>query len=143
VHEKDSIAGGWHSNVDVKAMSSLKGGFSYIKKYLLKNNNVDEADSKALLTLALCWAFRKRAFSVSGQFRKALTDLIRIMHNSNKHICQVSLLGEVMNETRFSVLGFVPIDVVGLNGDVWFCVLDHDQMSSVERFLSESMQDSW
>ena len=35
VHEKDVISQGWHSNVDVKAMSSA-GGFSYLKKYLLK-----------------------------------------------------------------------------------------------------------
>ena len=36
VHEKDIIAQGWHSNVDVKVMSSLAGSFSYLKKYLLK-----------------------------------------------------------------------------------------------------------
>jgi hypothetical protein len=29
VYEKEIIAKGWHSNVDVKAMSSLAGGFSY------------------------------------------------------------------------------------------------------------------
>jgi hypothetical protein len=32
VHEKDVIAQGWHSNVDVKATSSLPDGFSYLKK---------------------------------------------------------------------------------------------------------------
>ena len=31
VHEKDTVSQGWHSNVDVKAMSSLAGGFSYLK----------------------------------------------------------------------------------------------------------------
>lgn len=36
VHEKEVIVQGWHSNVDVKAMRSLAGGFSYLKKYLLK-----------------------------------------------------------------------------------------------------------
>ena len=36
VHEKETIPQGWHSNVDVKAMSSLATGFSYLKKYLLK-----------------------------------------------------------------------------------------------------------
>jgi len=143
VYEKDSIAGGWHSNVDVKAMSSMKGGFSYIKKYLLKNNNVDKADSKALLTLGLCWAFRKRAFSVSGQFRKALSDLIHIMHNSNRDSIQVSLSGEVLPEEKFSVLGFVPIDVIGLSEDIWFSVLSSEQVSSIDRFLSESRQGDW
>lgn len=144
VHEKDSIAGGWHSNADVKAMSSLKGGFSYTKKYLLKNNNADEADFKALLTLALCWAFRKRAFSVSGQFRKALTDLIRIMHNSKRRLAQVSLSGEILPAEKFHVLGFVSIDdIENLSAEVWFCMLNKDQFSTVEKLLSESRNDSW
>jgi hypothetical protein len=90
------------------------------------------------MTLALCWAFRKRAFSVSGQFRKALADLIVSMHNSNKYLVQVSLSGEVLNEEKVYVLGFVPIDVVGLASDVWFSMLDNKQMSAVAKFLSES-----
>jgi hypothetical protein len=137
VHVKDVIAEGWHSNVDVKAMSSLARGFSYLKKYLLKNNNADKANSKALMTLALCWVFRKRAFSASGQFRKALTDLIRIMHNSKRLVVQVSLSGEDIPETKFKVLGFVPIDVIGLTKDVWFCRLDSRQMGSVGEYNSE------
>jgi len=76
IHEKDIIADGWHSNVDVKAMSSLSGGLSYLKKYLLKGIDVLKSDSKGLKTLALCWIYRKRAFSVSGSFRQALTDLV-------------------------------------------------------------------
>lgn len=52
-------------------MSSLSGGFSYLKKCLLKSIDLERADSKGLKTLALCWVNRKRAFSVSGQFRKA------------------------------------------------------------------------
>jgi hypothetical protein len=80
IHSKRIIAGGWHSNVDVKAMSSLAGGFYYLEKYLLKNINVEKADSKALKTLALCWAYRKRAFSVSGLFRRLLSDLTTCMH---------------------------------------------------------------
>jgi hypothetical protein len=138
VHAKDIIAEGWHSNVDVKAMSSLTGGFSYLKKYLLKNNSAEKADSKALMTLALCWAFRKRAFSASGQFRKALADLIEALHNSNKRIVQVSLSGETLPEEKFSVIGFVAMDVIGLTKDVWFAVLSSEQISAVDQFLSES-----
>jgi len=68
VYSKKLIAKGWHSNVDVKAISSLGGAFSYQKKYLLKSINSEENDSKVLKTLALCWAYRKRAFSVSGLY---------------------------------------------------------------------------
>jgi len=49
VHSKKVVAKGWHSNVDVKAMSSLGGAFSYQKKYLLKSINF-EKDSKARKT---------------------------------------------------------------------------------------------
>lgn len=143
VHSKATIAEGWHSNVDVKAMSSLAGGFSYQKKYLLKNDNFDKADSKALRTLALCWAFRKRAFSVSGAFRQMLSDLIEALHNSNKRMVQVSLSGEVIPEEKFSVIGFVPIHVIALTKDVWFKMLNSEQIDSVDQFLSESKRDSW
>ena len=83
VKEKEAIAQGWYSFVDVKAMYSLGKSFSYLKKYLLKSIDVKTTDSKALKTLALCWLFCKRAFSVSGKFRQMLTDLIRTKHNSN------------------------------------------------------------
>jgi hypothetical protein len=96
VNEKGIIAQGWHSNVDVKAMSSLTSGFSYLKKYLLKGISFETADSKGLKTLTLSWIFRKRAFSISGSFRKALTDLITNLHNSNKPLVQTTLSGEII-----------------------------------------------
>ena len=136
VHSKKVIARGWHSNVDVKAMHSLAGGFSYQKKYLLKNIDAEKADSKALKTLALCWAYRKRAFSVSGRFRQLLSDLIRDMHNSNCQLRQVTLEGGILvQEYTFYVLGFVPADVVRLEKDVWFCELVRDQIIRVEEYL--------
>ena len=138
IHSKTVIAGGWHSNVDVKAMSSLAGGFNYQKKYLLKNIDAEKADSKGLKTLALCWAYRKRAFSVSGRFRQLLSDLINNTHNSNRKLRQVTLSGEVLSEFRFYVLGFVPADVVRLKEDVWFGKLDSEQVVSVEQFLAGS-----
>jgi hypothetical protein len=51
-----------------------------LKKYLLKSIDAENKDSKAaraLKTLALGWLFNKRAFSVSGKFRKMLIDLIK------------------------------------------------------------------
>ena len=136
VHSKKIVAKGWHSNVDVKAMSSLAGGFSYQKKYLLKNINAEKKDSKVLKTLALCWAYRKRAFSVSGLFAQLLHDLINTMDNSNLRLRQVTLSGEVLLEFKFFVLGFVPADVVRLKNDAWFSKLDSNQIDSVEQFLA-------
>ena len=81
----------------------LNGGFSYLKKYLLKSINLENADSKGLKILALCWVYLKRALSVSGSFRKALTDLITDLHNSNKPLVQITLDGDKLMEEVFSV----------------------------------------
>ncbi|MCW3985975.1 MAG: protein rep [Candidatus Bathyarchaeota archaeon] len=136
VHSKQVITKGWHSNVDVKAMSSLQGGFSYLKKYLLKGIDVKNADSKTKKTLGLCWAFRKRAFSVSGKFRELLSDLILYLHNSNRKQLQSTLTGEIIQDEKFVVLGFVPADVVRLKREIWFKKLDMQQITSVDEYLT-------
>lgn len=112
---------------------------SYQKKYLLKNIDAEKTDSKALKTPALCWAYRKHAFSVSGRFRQLLSDLINDMHNSNRLLRQVTLSGEVLLEYRYYVIGFVPADVVRLKRNVWFLKLDADQVNSVGQFLAGSI----
>jgi len=33
------------------------------------------------------------------------------------------------------MLGFVPVNVIHLKKDVWFCVLDDKQISSVDEYL--------
>lgn len=136
IHSKKLIAEGWHSHVDVKGMNSLAGSLSYLKKYLLKSIDVKKADSKALKTLALCWAFRKRAFSVSGRFHQLLSDLIRSLHNSNRQLVQVTLEGNVLQRFRFFVIGFVPADVIGLEDTIWFCKLSRERITSVESFFA-------
>lgn len=138
IKEKDAIALGWHSFVDVKAMYSLGKSFSYLKKYLLKSIDAEAKDSLVLKTLALCWLFCKRAFSVSGKFRQLLSDLIIYLHNSNRQLRQITLSGEIIQEEKYHVIGFVPADVVRLNKDIWFKKLDSDQVSSVDKFLTTS-----
>ena len=135
VREKHKIAEAWHSNVDVKAMSSLAGGFAYLKKYLLKGIDFENADSKGLKTLALCWIFRKRAFSVSGQFRKALTDLISYLHNSNKKLVQTTLHGEYVNEEEFLLLIFISARVIEANESLWFFKLNVRQIEAINDYL--------
>jgi len=135
VKEKDEITSGWHSFVDVKAMYSLGKSFSYLKKYLLKSIDATTKNSLALKTLALCWLFCKRAFSVSGKFRQLLTDLIKTKHNSNHKKQQTTLKGKIIQEYTYYVLGFVPADVVRLKEDVWFSKLNNEQITSVEKFL--------
>ena len=106
-----------------------------MKKYLLKSIDAENNDSLALKTLALLWAFKKRALSVSGKFRQLLADLIRSMHNSNRKTQQITLEGEIVQEYSYYVLGFVPADVVRLKTDAWFSMLSNEQIKSVEKFL--------
>jgi hypothetical protein len=48
----------------------------------------------------------KRAFSVSGRFRKTLADLITQLHNSNKPTAQTTLFGDIISEEKYTLLGF-------------------------------------
>jgi len=58
------------------------------------------------------------------------------MHNSNRQLQQVTLSGEIIQEEKFHVIGFVPADVVRLEKDVWFRKMGSEQISSIEQFLS-------
>jgi len=137
IKEKDAIAEGWHSHTDVQAMGSLGWGFRYLKKYLLKSIDAENQDPKTLKTLALCWLFNKRAFSVSGKFRQQLTDLIKTKHNSNHKTKQITLEGQILREYIYKVLGFVPADVIRLKKEPWFSKLDNEQVKSAEEFLNQ------
>jgi hypothetical protein len=135
VKEKDVISAHWHSYTDVKAMDSLVGGFGYLKKYLLKSINYENADSKALRTLALCWLFGKRAFSVSGKFKRMLTDLITNLHNSKKHLSQVTLYGEIIPQEKSFLLGFVSGKDIKIDTNVWFTFIVGEQLDLLNEFL--------
>ena len=88
-------------------------------------------------TLALCWLYRKRAFSVSGQFRQALTDLITYLHNSNKPLTQVTLSGEKLNEERFFLIGFVKGEDIQVEVSLWFVVLNPNQIDLLNKCLKD------
>ena len=137
IQDKGDFEGGWHSNIDVKAMSSLASGFSYLKKYLLKGIDYEKADSKAKKTLSLTWAFQKRAFSVSGRFRKLLIDLINKLKNLKQKRCQVTLLGEKVPEQKYYVLGFVSAEVLAFKRDMWFSQLDSERIALIQPFLDD------
>ena len=79
----------------------------------------------------------KTCFFVSGAFRRLLADLIDDMHNSNLQLRQITLSGEIIEEEKFCVLGFVSIDVVDLKKDVWFSKLGSEQISNVEEYLNK------
>jgi len=109
-----------------------------LKKYLLKCIDAQNKDSKTLKTLALSWLFNKRAFSVSGKFRQMLTDLIKTKHDSSHKTQQTTLKGDIVQEFIYSVLGFVPFDVVRLKNDVWFSKLSNEQIKLAEKYFQKS-----
>jgi len=86
---------------------------------------------------------QKKGFAVSGQFRKALNDLITDLHNSNKKLVQVTLGGKILFEEKFCLLGFVPSDVINLLGNIWFSVLSPEQTNALSQYVNGLKHDNW
>jgi hypothetical protein len=79
--------------------------------------------------MALMWLFRKRSFAVSGEFREALSDLIRVMHNSNvKSMVQMALDGSKAEELEvwYRWLGVFGALELGITHNEWFKFLEFD-----------------
>jgi hypothetical protein len=72
VRAKDELARNWHWGFsDMFALSDLGAGVGYVVKYLTKVHKTvveEKYDRKSVLTLAMMWIFKKRAFSVSRGF---------------------------------------------------------------------------
>ena len=88
IRELDKIKSYWgQGHSDVLMVCSVKSGFRYVKKYLVKSVRFKgfQADkreiSKSVKTLACCWVFRKRSFAVSGSWSLP-DDLITVFSNS-------------------------------------------------------------
>jgi hypothetical protein len=64
--------------------------------------------------------------------------LIRDLHNSNKELVQITLLGEKLPIEKFFLLGFVPADIVDLSAGIWFSLLNAEQIAKVDEFLGDS-----
>jgi len=126
---KEKIAGFWHSFVDVKVAYNYKSAVGYIGKYVSKSVKFDVKDKKGLLTLALCWAYRKRAFSISKDFQSKISDLMCCLHNSNKVV--QSTFGGGVYEVEVVLLAFVPKAVLGFEDNVLWKVLDDALLKEV------------
>jgi hypothetical protein len=109
----------WHSNVNINGVGNVSKSINYLKKYISKCANFDAGDSKGIKTLAQCWAYKKRAYCLSGVFRKRMSDLIRNKHNSNSQLKQKTLDGQEFEEYKWSCLGFVSRDVLETEAFVW------------------------
>jgi len=145
VTNKEDLAKSWHSFVDVCAVKSSRGAFKYAKRYLTKRRrerDANDPNQKRLidyakpmyirgshvtdLDYALMWLFKKRSFSLSGDFRKAYHDLIVHMRNSNfSRWAQVDLDGnEVNSEVWYEFIGVFPAKMLNIRVENWVVYLD-------------------
>jgi hypothetical protein len=91
----------WHSFVDVSACYNVKGAISYARRYITRGimkgedyrSPMQDGGSLSSQCLALNWLYRKRSFSVSGDFRKLVSDLIASKRNSKLVFLQNCLDG--------------------------------------------------
>lgn len=89
--DKPKIAKCWNSYIDIVAPSNVQGVKDYISKDIIKQYGRRENNrtSQDLLSLALCWIFRKQSYAISGFDRDLIsvsiiqTQIDRIL-NSNQ-----------------------------------------------------------
>jgi hypothetical protein len=129
IRSKDVFERHWHSFVDIQAMDRLGGGLGYLRKYLMKGCDVERADSKGLLTLALTWAFGKRAFSISGKLNRVLREMSE--DDDSYEDCE--------DEFLYIVIGFVSARLVDIEPDVWFMQLD---VKWIENWIYGGLRDN-
>jgi hypothetical protein len=85
---------------------------------------------KGKKTLAMCWVFRKKAFYVSGQFRKALSDLIRLSCSSKTHKIQVDLFNTKLKANAWKVFCFVGSSLLDIAVEIWTVELTKEQINA-------------
>jgi len=112
IREKEAFEKSWHSFVDVQAIRKLRDGVRYVTKYLTKTKNESKTQ---VLTLALCWLFRKRSFAISG-------DLQEVIELSLGHVqmIQTNVMGEDVNVTVVWVfIGIFSAEKLGITRNEW------------------------
>jgi len=130
IEEKDQISSLWHSHVDIQAISSTRKLFNYMRKYQTKT--LMSSDSpKGTRTMAFLWLHRKRSFSVSGDFRAALSDLIRLLHNSRRELRQTRLDGSIEASTVWEFCGVFSGEELDHHGERWTFRLNKAQIETV------------
>jgi hypothetical protein len=63
--------------------------------------------------------------------------LITQLHNSNKPLVQVNLLGEIIPEEQFHLLGIVAGKDLHIEQNIWFTILNAEQLNLLTDCLKE------
>ncbi|MCJ7482949.1 MAG: hypothetical protein MUO31_08285 [Thermodesulfovibrionales bacterium] len=130
IKEKDEIGSLWHSHVDVQAVSSTKKLFNYMRKYQTKTLMASDSP-KGTRTMSLLWLFRKRGFSVSGDFRARISDLIRTLHNSKMVFSQSRLDGSCVDASVWEFVGVFSGQELGIHSGAWTSRLGREAIDVV------------
>jgi hypothetical protein len=130
IKEKDEIGSLWHSHVDVQAVSSTKKLFNYMRKYQTKTLMASDSP-KGTRTMSLLWLFRKRGFSVSGDFRARISDLIRNLHNSKMVFSQSRLDGSHVDASVWESVGVFNGQELGIHSGAWAARLSKEAIDVV------------
>jgi len=130
IHEKDQISPLWHSHVDVQAISSTRKLFNYMRKYQTKTLMASDSP-KGVRTMSILWLNRKRSFSVSGDFRARISDLIRTLHNSKMVFAQARLDGSLQEPSVWEFVGVFSGEELSYHGEGWSFRLNKPQIQVV------------
>ena len=119
VLEKAEFEKSYHSFVDVQAVRELKDGIRYVTKYLIKARKESQTQN---LTLALCWIFKKRSFSVSGDLYEFLR--MEIKNSSINILVQSDLQGVAIRlRVEWVFIGIFSAERLGIDRDEWWKVI--------------------
>jgi len=115
----------WHSYVDIKAISSMKGIYNYAVKH---HENAGFGDSEdAVLNNSLCWLFKKKSYTISGDFRRVYSEFIYSLRNSK--VFTLTLDGEMLSIWVWKLVGFRSGEQLGLvGGGPWVLSLSADEV---------------
>ena len=127
ISERDDVVKNWGWGFcDVLALYSLKAGLGYVSKYITKiQSAVVDGDETYVLTLALLWVFRKRAFSVSRGFYL----LVQVEKRVKCYSGQLDLEGNPLY--KWYLIGFW-VDIDG-SFDCWSKDLTYQEFFDIYR----------
>jgi hypothetical protein len=137
IKNREEISSLWHSHVDIQAVSSTRKLFNYMRKYQTKTLMASDSP-KGVRTMSVLWLHRKRSFSVSGDFRSRISDLIRTLHNSNMELRQSRLDGSLQEASVWEFVGVFSGQELGHHGKSWTFKLDKPQIELVLTREAES-----
>jgi len=121
--------GKWHSFIDVKALSSGKAVYNYVRKYCSKTHHGDSQG--AMVTQSLLWLYRKQTYSMSNGFRSELNDLIMDLQGSKICEAQKTLDGKLLEDWVWTFHGIRDWLEIGCEPTVWYSSLEEEKFNNL------------